>query len=356
MNLFIAICALFLAGAIVLLVLPLLRPRAEGEPVRPAPVAAIVVVALMPLAALLIYVQASNWDWHANPEASVSTPDLEHHANPEASVSTPDIKRMVEQLQGKLAKQPDDIEGWKLLGRSATVLGDFPLARSAFGEAYTRTQGHDAEAVVGYAESLVLIDEREIDGPAAELFERALKMAPENPRALWYGGIVAYRRGDMALAQRRWVELQNFDLPADLRQVLAERLAELEKTQGKPISGAVAAPPTGAVEITIALRPDLAGRVRPGSTLFVIARRGGSGPPLAVQRHPARDWPVSVHLSDADAMLPGTSLAKGGALTLIARISRSGQPIAASGDLFGEVSYDFASAHPANITIDRIVP
>jgi hypothetical protein len=55
-------------------------------------------------------------------------------------------------------------------------------------------------------------------------------------------------------------------------------------------------------------------------------------------------------------MLPGISLAEGGPLTLIARISQSGQPIAASGDLFGEVGYDFDSAHPASITIDRIVP
>jgi hypothetical protein len=55
-------------------------------------------------------------------------------------------------------------------------------------------------------------------------------------------------------------------------------------------------------------------------------------------------------------MLPGTSLAGAGPLTLIARISASGQPVAASGDLFGEVGYDFASAHPASITIDRIVP
>jgi hypothetical protein len=55
-------------------------------------------------------------------------------------------------------------------------------------------------------------------------------------------------------------------------------------------------------------------------------------------------------------MLPGITLADGGPLTLIARISASGQPIAAGGDLFGEVGYDFASAQPASITIDRIVP
>ena len=91
-------------------------------------------------------------------------------------------------------------------------------------------------------------------------------------------------------------------------------------------------------------------------TLFVIARRGEGGPPLAVQRRSIGTWPITVRLSDADAMLPGIQLATGGPLKLVARISATGQPLAASGDLFGEVGYDFDSAHPASITIDRIVP
>ena len=342
MTVFVAICALFLAAAIFLLVRPLLSSRGKSEGAPPAYVAAIIVVAVLPLAAFLIYLQASNWDWHA-PE-------------PAQAVGAHDLKQVVAELQERLARQPDDVEGWKMLGRSATVLGDYALARTAFGEANTRTQGHDAEALVGYAESLVLIDESQIDGQAAELFEQALKMEPDNPRALWYGGIVAYRRGDMALAQQRWVELQNHELPSELRQVLAQRLAELEQSQGKPRERAVAPATAGAVDITIGIDPGLAARVPPDSTLFVIARRGAGGPPLAVQRHAAGAWPASVRLSDSDAMLPGTSLAAGGPLTLIARISKSGQPIAASGDLFGEVGYDFTSAHPASITINRIVP
>ena len=357
MTTFIAICALFLAAATFLLVWPLLGSRRKGEGTPPAYVAAIVVVALLPIAAFSIYLQASNWDWRA-PE-------------PTKAVAAHDLKQVVAQLQEQLASKPDDIEGWKLLGRSATVMGDYGLARTAFGEANTRSQGRDVEAIVGYAESLVLNDEREIDGQAADLFERALAMEPDNSRALWYGGIAAYRRGDHALAQQRWVELQNHELPPELRQVLAQRLAELEQSLGKPVAraaapiaaggattggGAAGEAAAGAIEITVGIAPGLASRVPPDATIFVIARRGSGGPPLAVQRHAAGTWPISVHLSDADAMLPGTSLAAGGPLTLIARISKSGQPIAASGDLFGEVGYDFASAHPASITIDRIVP
>lgn len=343
MTVFILLSALLAAVAILLLVWPLLRSRGEGtETTGRAGIAAAIVAALLPTAAFLIYFQASNWTWDAEKQ--------------DESVSAPDLRRIVAELKQRLARQPDDIEGWKLLGRSATVLGDYALAREAFGESYTRTQGRDAEAIVGYAESLVLNDEREIDGQAVQLFEQALELAPDNPRALWYGGITAYRRGDLALAQQRWIELQNHELAPDLRQVLAERLAELEKTQGKPAQTVGPEPESAAIEISIGVSPEIAAKVRPSSILFVIARRGSGGPPLAVLRKAIGDWPVSVSLSDANAMLPGISLAEGGPLTLIARISQSGQPIAASGDLFGEVGYDFATAHPASITIDRVVP
>jgi len=90
--------------------------------------------------------------------------------------------------------------------------------------------------------------------------------------------------------------------------------------------------------------------------LFVIARRGEGGPPLAVVRRPVSSWPIAITMTDADAMTPGTSLASAGPVHLIARISRSGQPVAASGDPYGEVSYDFTATNPVTVTIDRIVP
>lgn len=346
MTIFIAICALLAAVAVALLVWPLLRPAKAGAEVTPrANIAATVVAAMLPLAAFAIYFLATSWSW-----------DPARHALPAAAG---DLQQMVTQLQARLVDQPDDIEGWKLLGRSATVLGNFAIAREAFEHAYTQTKGQDPEALVGFAESLVLNDEREIDGRAAEMFEQALTMAPDNSRALWYGGIVAFRRGDLPLAQQRWVELQNHDLPPDLRQVVAERLAEIDRSQGRtPASTAAAtkAVVAGSIELTIDIAPALTAQVPPASTLFVIARRGEGGPPLAVVRRAAGAWPVRMSMTDADAMLPGVSLASAGALKVIARISRSGQPVAVTGDLFGEVGYDFTSASPAGITIDRIVP
>jgi cytochrome c-type biogenesis protein CcmH len=240
------------------------------------------------------------------------------------------------------------------------VLGDFAISREAFGKAYTLSQGQDVDAIVGYAESLVANDEREIDGHAAELFEQALVMAPDNTRALWYGGIIAFRRGDLALAQQRWIELQNHELPPDLRQVVAERLSEVARARGQAPPAAIPSEKTAqtasAVTLRIDIAPTIAGKAAPGSSLFVIARRGDSGPPLAVVRRTVGTWPLELTVTDADAMLPGIALAEGGPLRVIARVSRKGEPIASSGDLYGEVGYDFSSASPVNVTIDRIVP
>ena len=346
MTLFIVICALLTALAVTLLVWPLLKPAASAE-AKPANVAATIVAAGLPLIAFAGYFWATNWPW--DPARQVQ--------QAEQTVAAPDIERMVAGLRTRLAEQPDDLEGWKMLGRSETVLGNYPAARDAFSQAYTRSAGQDPDAVVGYAESLVLNDEHEIDGQAAELFEKAVTMAPDNARALWYGGIVAYRRGNLELAQQRWVELQNHDLPPDLRQMVAERLSELEKQPNAPPSRMpAAAPARAAASISIQLAPALTARVPPQGTLFVIARRGEGGPPLAVVRRPLGTWPVSITMSDADAMMPGTSLASAGPVRLIARISRSGQPTATSGDPYGEVSYDFARTEPVNLTIDQIVP
>lgn len=345
MTLFIVICALLTALAITLLVWPLLKPAAsaDAEPQR-ANIAATIVAAGLPLVAFAIYFWASNWPWDAAKQ--VEQPN-----------AASEIERMVAGLRTRLAQQPDDLQGWKMLGRSEAVLGNYPAARDAFSQAYTRSNGQDPDAVVGYAESLVLNDEREIDGQAAELFEKAVTMAPDNARALWYGGIVAYRRGDLALAQQRWVELQNQDLPPDLRQMVAERLSELGKQpNAPPLAASAAAPAAASASISIQLAPALASRVPAQAALFVIARRGEGGPPLAVVRRPVGAWPIAITMSDADAMLPGTSLATGGPVRLIARISSSGEPTARSGDPYGEVSYDFATTKPVNLTIDRIVP
>ena len=217
MTAFIAICALFLAAATFLLVWPLLGSRRKGEGTPPAYVAAIVVVALLPIAAFSIYLQASNWDWRA-PE-------------PTKAVAAHDLKQVVAQLQEQLASKPDDIEGWKLLGRSATVMRQLSprahrLRRGQYAQPGPRRRSHCWLCRVSRTQST-----------SAKLTDRPQNFSSTHsrwsPTTRAHSGTAASSPTGaviMQLAQQRWVELQNHDLPPDLRQVLAQRLAELEQS------------------------------------------------------------------------------------------------------------------------------
>jgi cytochrome c-type biogenesis protein CcmH len=83
----------------------------------------------------------------------------------------------------------------------------------------------------------------------------------------------------------------------------------------------------------------LAGEVKPGDTLFVYAKAEQGPPmPLAVVRKQAADLPLQVTLNDAMAMTPQMKLSSFSQVKIGARISRSGNAVSQSGDLFGEVS------------------
>ena len=104
--------------------------------------------------------------------------------------------------------------------------------------------------------------------------------------------------------------------------------------------------------------PALAARIDGTGTLFVYAQDPDRpGPPLAVRRfEPGQKLPLDVELTTADAMMPSRSLAGVKSAQVVARYSRSGQPMKASGDLFGELRYDLARKGRSELAIDSVVP
>jgi cytochrome c-type biogenesis protein CcmH len=123
-----------------------------------------------------------------------------------------------------------------------------------------------------------------------------------------------------------------------------------------------AAPPAatgtaGTVTVRVKLGPAVAGKVPPGALLFVLARDPTQpGPPFAVKRLPAAHLPLDVVLTEQDAMLPARTIKTAKQLLIVARFSVSGMPTASSGDVYGEIPYDLASAKPVDLLIDKLVP
>lgn len=366
MTVFIVLAALLAALAVGLVVWPLFRPRQDeaGKPVTGSPVAAVAIAVAVPALAFVLYFSLSDWPW--NPQAQVQA---------QADGESAPLAQMASQLAERLSREKGDAEGWKMLGRTYVVMNDFPKALDAYQQAYTLTSGSDMDALLGYAEARVLVNEADFEGEAGRLFTQAVREAPSNPKALWYAGLTEFRRQDLAAARTHWQALRTLGGPPEILQIVDARIAEIDSTIGPaqeatPVAAAAPAQPASApaaaatpaavptgegIDLRIAVAPALAGRVPPGTTLFVLARSSAGGPPLAAVRRSSSELPLDITLTDANAMIPGTSLKQVDSLALVARVSLTGRPIASPGDLYGEVRYDPASSGRINLTIDRVV-
>jgi len=100
---------------------------------------------------------------------------------------------------------------------------------------------------------------------------------------------------------------------------------------GRGMAASAEAPPIrGVVEVA----PELAGRVPGGGVLFLIARSGGGGPPLAVVRVADPSFPLTFEIGPGNRMIPSIPFA--GELTLTARLDQDGDAASrAPGDLQG---------------------
>lgn len=319
------------------------------------------------LVALLLTMFASGWylwrgGWETQQQIAAGPPP--------APAIDPAIAAMVDKLATRLKANPDDAEGWSMLGRSYMVTQRFAEAAAAMAEANKRAAAPRADWLADEGEALAFAGGEDVSGPAAERFEEALKLDPAYPKALWYGGLGAVGAGDYATGRARWQQLiAQPDLDENMRTVLRERVAALDKALAErglsaaeaPAAGPAAAAPAAAVSlrVQVALAPALAGKVPAGAILFVFAK-AASGPPmpLAVQRLADARLPLTVTLDDSMAMAPGLKLSAFEQYVITARLSAGGSVQAQAGDLEGraEARRATASEAPVSVIIDTVVP
>lgn len=340
MTAFAIVGGLMLLGALASVLVPLLRAKSNRSRRWPAAVA---VGVLLPVLAIAFYIAWSNWSWNSVPEAE-GTP--------------PSIARLLVSLEAKLAANPTDVNGWLLLGRSYFQLNRHLEAADAYQKAYTLTQGKNVEAVLGLGEALAFADERMLTSRSAELFERAIELAPNHPKALWYSGLAAYQARRLDVARSRWARLVALEPPPEVKRLLETKIAEIDgEMRGSPAASAEPASAAPVVKVRVGIAPELSSKVPAGAPLFVMVRAAeGGGPPLAVTRRTSSQFPQLIELSDRDAMIAGRGLSSAARVTVVARVARSGDPRAQSGDLEGQVGYDVGAGKTVDLLINSIVP
>lgn len=263
---------------------------------------------------------------------------------------------LLEQLAARLDENPDDVEGWMLLGRSYRSLQDYGRARMAFEQAWERTDNPDTMLKLLYAESMLFSDPGTAAGQAGELIDEVLAEAPGNQSGLLLGGIAAAESGRRGLAAERFTALLASNPPPQIADFVRQQVTAL--TGAPPAgaaAGAIADGPVIEVEIRVAdgMMPDSLG---PQSYVYLFARAPAGGPPIVARQIAISELPGRFELGNADAMMAGRDLTGQDKVTVVARISVSGQPTAQPGDVFGEVEVEPAAEETVSLTLDQVVP
>jgi len=327
--------AVLLIAALAFVLVPAWR---QFHQTRAWPVASVAAAALLVPFAVGLYLNVTTWSEDGQPAAQL-----------------PAVADMVAGLADRLQQNPNDVEGWRMLGQSYLAMGQYADAREALREAWQRTPAPDNELRLALAEAEALADQETLAGEAGELFETVLANDPDNQKALWYGGLAALVTQQPELARERWSRLLAFNPPETIARVLREQLQAL----GGVIESADApqAENSEAIRLLISVDAALAGGVPEAASLFIFARSPDGGPPVAVVRASAGALPGEFGLSDANAMIPGRSLGDFETLSIVARVSLSGEPTEQSGDLYGEISYrPGQDLNVQALVIDQTVP
>ena len=308
---FAAICVLLALVALACVAPPLWRDR--GKPASTAALTASCL--LIPVLAVLIYLQSSNYEWaHAGLEVGEDG-------------SPPAVEQLIGPLRARLGASPDDPRGWMLLAVSYTQVERYSEAVQAFDRVLDLTGGRDTDALMGKAEALILGNPQRLLGDAGEMVEQVLLADPSNPKGLWYGGLRASATGQDIIAVQRWKKMLDGPVTPEVRAIVEGELNRLG-ARTEPVESSATA---GNVELRLNLGPPAS--PPPGAVLFVVARiPGQAGPPLAAKRVDGARFPLAVRLSNADAMLPGAKISDQSELAITARLSASGQTTRGAGD------------------------
>jgi len=284
---------------------------------------------LLPLSATAIYLLTGT------PESLVSEPlKTANSPAPALPQTQQEIDNLLESVKERLKDHPNDVHGWRVLSRSYLSLGRFDEAKAGL-KKLIELEGETPETLVNLADATAAGGS--MAGEAHTYIKRALELAPQYPQALWMAGISAMQSGDTNNAIAYWEQLIPLLDQAPQQQKEIRDLITQTKQQAHSESESTTPSPKGhsnGVSVFVSLAPSLLDKVSPSDAVFVFAKATQGPPaPLAVKRLTVAQLPATIILNDSDAMIEQLKLSLFNNITISARVAKSGDPIAQTGDL-----------------------
>jgi len=312
---------------------------------------------VLPIAAIGMYV------WFGNPGVLTAAAGGPGSANT-AAPTEQDVMRMIKELEARTQSNPTEGEAWEALAIANGLLARWPEALEAYQKAYQFLPAKPA-VMSGYAEALAMTSNLLLAGRPIELVRMALQADPNNRKGLELAGIHAYQNQEFAQAVLFLDRLHQL-LPPDTshaQDILSMRNEAAQLAQSASSAPAASAPgaavadgPAASVAGRVEVAEALKARVGEADTIYLIARAGESGPPLAAARVTMGAFPLPFSLNDSMAMNPANLLSNHQEVVVVARISKSGNPLPQPGDLEGRVTGVKVGAADVELVIDRVLP
>ena len=290
----------------------------------------------------------------------------------EAQQMAEGLNVLIDRLKKKLEENPSDAVGWTLLARSYMAMERYNEAVPIFDKA-VKLNPDDANLLADYADALAVHQGRKLEGRPEALIQKALKLDPNNVKALMLSGTVAFNRQNFGEAVKDW-EHALANLPSETDPESTEQLTasigEAKRRMGggaplmmaanrapsTPEKPAAASKAGGGRAITgkVVLGPGMAGKGSPTDTLFVFAK-DPSGPPMPVSivRASRQDLPFTFRLDDSTSPMPSRKLSDIESVVIVARLSKSGKAMPESGDLEGMSQPIKPGTEGVTVVIDR---
>ncbi len=259
--------------------------------------------------------------------------------------------------QSTLSRRPIDADAWHRLGIVWLELEMPVLAVESLRMAH-RLAPTQMDYTLTLARVELALNDGKLNDEIRALFDAVLMMEPRHQGVLMVYGMAAFDSGDYAMATARWQTLLAQIDPASAGAKLLRQSIVAANQRAQMVTAAIAAGDGIPVQVVIAPAMAAAVAAAPvGAALFVVVRAVGGPPmPVAAKKLPPI-LPAQITLTDADQMVPGVPLSTRGPLEVRARLSLTGRPTSAAGDIESDVvRIVFPQMTPITLTLSKQLP
>ena len=281
-------------------------------------------------------------------------PQLSAQAHGDEQLTPERLASMADQLAERLQNEPNNAEGWVMLGRIQRALAQYDAADAALQKALSLARNDDV--LIERAEVLAQKNNGSFKGEPWAIINTVLKADPNHGNALLLAGSAAFSEGRFKEALAYWERVKASLPPASPdAAALAEAIDQARERLGMPplspatnmanapaSAGVLTAKPAsdGTERITgrVSIDPALAAQVSPQDIVFIYAN-AAEGPrmPLAIIRTTVDKLPYDFVLDDSLAMNPQMKLSQVTSVMVRARISKTGNAMPQPGDFGASV-------------------